>query len=169
MKVIERIEEVKKIVGYEAGDGTLFDTAEECEKYEASARYAIDKAFFDLCVKQNKDDITGMFAECEIFENFGYGSEEWMCVILDIKNEEDMKVVKMYRKVHLSEGYIREGKQELDKKYIGQRVLVGIGDRYSGYDSFYVYGTQEELVEKFRRETGLFFNRVIEDDAEKTE
>lgn len=163
MKELTRTREVTEVYGYESIDGTYFKTEEECKKYEETARYAINKAFFDLCVKQDEDrSFNGiMFRECSIFENFGYGSEEWMLVVVEMKTLEDLKIVDMYRKEHLHKTQLNLPKNMLTKDHIGKRVLVGIGQHYEGYDAFYVYGTLDELVEKFKNDVNRYFNPVI--------
>ena len=157
MKALERTKEIKEIYGYESDDGTYFKTEEECKKYEETARYAVDKAFWKLCVKQNINDKTGMFPECGIFENFGYGSDEFALVILEVKNEEDMKIVNMYKKMHLVHSSLDDDRYEIKEEHIGKRILVGLGTHYEGYDNFYVYGTLDELVEKFTHDMYKFF------------
>lgn len=166
MKVLERTKEIKEVYGYESGDGIYFKTEEECRKYEETARYAINKAFFDLCVRKNKNDTRKTIEEWALFEGFGNGSD-YEFVILEVKNEEDLKTVNMYRKEHLSQSEIERGLNEFDKKYIGQRVLVAIGDSYSGYDNFYIYGTLDEMVEKFKKQMNGWFNPVIEEQTEQ--
>lgn len=166
MKVLERTKEIKEVYGYESGDGIYFKTEEECKKYEETARYAIDKAFFDLCVKQ----VTGkvLFAESGIYENFGYGSEEYDYVILEVKNEDDLKIVNMYRKEHLCASDIENNRQEFDKKYIGKKVLVGLGYDWEHHDgTFYVAGTMDELIERFKNSVDVYFNPVIEEQKEQ--
>lgn len=163
MKELTRTREVTEVYGYESIDGTYFKTEEECKKYEETARYAINKAFFDLCVKQDEDrSFNGiMFRECSIFENFGYGSEEWMLVVVEMKTLEDLKIVDMYRKEHLHKTQLNLPKNMLTKDHIGKRVLVGIGQHYEGYDAFYVYGTFDEVIEKFKNDINRYFNPVI--------
>lgn len=162
MKELTRTREVTEVYGYESIDGTYFGTSEECKKYEKTARYAINKAFFDLCVRQNEDrSFNGiMFAECDIFESFGYGSEEWMLVVVEMKTPEDLKTVDMFRKEHLDASMLDNPNHMLTKEHIGKRVLVGIG-QLDGYDNFYVYGTLDELVEKFKNDVNRYFNPVI--------
>ena len=169
MKELTRTREVTEVYGYESDDGTYFKTEEECRKYEETARYAIDKAFFDLCVRQDEDkSFNGvMFAECGIFENFGCGSDEWMLVVVEMKSAEDLKIVDMYRKEHLHETQLNHPKNMLTKDHIGKRVLVGIGQHYEGYDAFYVYGTVDEVVEKFRNDILMYFDPQIEKETEK--
>lgn len=169
MKELTRTKEIKEIYGYESDDGTYFKTEEECKKYEETARYAVDKAFWKLCIKQDINDKTGMFSECEIFENFGYGSDEWMLVVLEIKNEEDMKIVNMYKKMHLVHSSPDDDRYEIKENHIGKRILVGLGTHYEGYDNFYVYGTLDELVEKFKNDINKFFNPVINGGDENEE
>ena len=108
-----------------------------------------------------------MFPECSIFENFGYGSDEWMLVVVEMKSAEDLKIVDMYRKEHLHETQLNHPKNMLTKDHIGKRILVGIGQHYEGYDAFYVYGTVDEMVEKFRNDILMYFKPEIKTETEK--
>lgn len=149
MKEIKVTRTIEEVTGYEASDGTYFKTKEECEKYEQSAKAAITKMFADICVKPDGGD-EWCFRECSIFENFGYGSEEYFYVIADIKSESELKIANMYCDMHAGK-YGRK----LGTEYIGKRVLIAIGSEYD--QAFYVRGTEEEMAEEFKKTMARFF------------
>ena len=86
LKITKTIEEVN---GYEAFDGKIFKEKEECEKYERSAYGVITKEFEQLFVGER-------FPECHIWEEYGYGSEEFEMAIIDIKDEKDLFIANKY-------------------------------------------------------------------------
>ena len=150
MKEIKTTRTIEEVTAYEADDGTRFKTADECKKYENSAHYAIYNQFLGLAISKP-------FPECTIFENFGYGSEEYNLVIVDIKDEKDLKIANMFAEMQvpkLHEG--DEKKFRFDSSRIGQRILVAIGNEYS--ENCYVYGTQEELIEMFKQDIDKYYN-----------
>lgn len=146
MKEIKRTRTIEEVIGYEANDGTQFGSKEECEKYEDSAKSAIREMFLNRCVCGKP------FIECSIFENFGYGGEEYEYVIMELKNVEDVKIATMFAGMYNS-------KFSVDlNQYIGKRVLVGIGFVFDSYDKdFVIRGTEDELIEQFKHDIAKFF------------
>lgn len=51
MKEIKQSRIIEEVTGYEAFDGTVFKTEEECIKYEGTAEAVITKRFFSHVVK----------------------------------------------------------------------------------------------------------------------
>lgn len=147
MKELKRTKTIEEVYAYEAKDGKQFTTKEECEKYEQSAEYAVEQMFESICVKRDGE---ARFSECYIFENYGYGGEDYCYVVADIKTEEELKIANMYGKMRASMYF-----KPLEAKYIGKRVLIAIGDKWS--PEFYVRGTEEEMVEEFKRTMATFF------------
>lgn len=149
MKAIKVTKTIEEITGYQAEDGTIFTTEAECKKYEESA-YAAVKAMFDkICVEQSWGGKE--FAECNIFESFGYGGEEFCFVVADIKTEEDLKVANMYGKMRDP-----HWKSTIGTEYIGKRVLIALGN--DCWDKvFYVRGTEDSMIEEFKRTMEEFF------------
>lgn len=145
MKAIEVIKEIKEITGYSADDGTFFRDEEECRKYESTADAVIRGRFMKLFIDKP-------FIECAIFENFGYGSEEHDMGVLLLKNEEDVRAANMYLNITSYKNI-----NEFTSNDIGKRILVGYNN-CCGEDTLYKYGTQEELVDKFRNDIDKFYN-----------
>ncbi len=150
MNVIKTTRTIEEVTAYEADDGTRFKTEEECKRYENSAHYAIYNQFLKLGVSEP-------FAECQIFENFGYGSDEYQLIVIDIKDENDLKIANMFAEMQMPE---REGmnleRYRFGTNRIGQRLLVGIG--FNCCENCYIYGTQEELIEKFKQDIDKYYN-----------
>ena len=143
MKEIKRTRTIEETVGYEANDGTMFKTEEECKKYEETARAVIRSNFKRLIVGEE-------FYECRIWENFGYGSEEYKLAVIEVKNEEDFKTVQM-----LCESE-KCGQVEA-KDCIGKRVLINLGYECD-FDSYLNPRTEEELIEEFKANIKKFFH-----------
>jgi hypothetical protein len=143
----------EEVVWYEAYDGERFDSEEECKKYEATATAAIEKAFYGLMVGGKP------LAECDIWANFGYGSEEFEVAIIDINDEHDLEIANRF--------YIHnKASNMIPKSYIGKRVLVDIG---YGFDSPCRHveanpQTMDELIVKFTKDMDKWFNPKEEKD-----
>ena len=156
MKEIKRTRTIEEIDCYEAFDGKRFTSKEECEKYEASSYGVIAKEFEKLFIRES-------FPECEIWEHFGYGSEEYEMAIIDIKDENDLFIANRYYE-HINNGNIKP-ESLIGSEYIGKRVLVSLGcfcDR-----SVYPYPrTWDELNDQFKREMTRMFNPVTKEQKE---
>ncbi len=149
MEVIKRTREVEEIIAYEAADGTRFSSAEECEKYEQSAQVAIYNGFIGLSVDGKP------FVETAIWDRYGYGSEEWEMLVIEIKDENDLKIANMFAEMQEPEVdniYTNRFKPE----HIGKRLLVSIGSQYES--RCYIWGTEEDVVERFKKDIAPFFN-----------
>lgn len=149
MEVIKKTREVEEIIGYRASDGKFFSSQEECEKYEQSAQLAIYNGFIGLSVDGKP------FAECVIWEDYGYGSDEFEMLVVEIKNENDLKVANMFAEMqepHEESSYVNRFSPE----HIGKRLLVSIGDQYQ--PCFRIWGTEDEIVLGFAKNLSTFFH-----------
>lgn len=157
MREISVTKEVKEVTGYVADDGTYFRSEEECEKYEQTANAVIKARFHKLFVGDS-------FQECSIFEDFGYGSEEFEMAVIQLNNEDDVKAANMYINITGSNTNKKDGFTSDD---VGKRILVGFND-VCGYDCLYTYGTEDELVNHFRNDVDKFFNpeRYVKKETE---
>ena len=144
MKELKRTETIEKVIGYEANDGTHFDSKEECEMYEKSAFAVVYERFRKLVVK--------VLPECDVFENYGSGSEEYAYYIIDIKNESDINVYNHFMQ------FMRDSKI-IDETFVGKRILVGTGMCYDSwnYRTFSIVGTCDDLVNKFKADMEKVF------------
>ena len=152
MKEIKTTRTIEVVSGYEAFDGKLFKSKEECEKYENSVYGVLAKELKKIMVGGDE------FAECDIFEHFGYGSEEFGMAILDIKTEKELNVVNRYYE------YVCKGTNNLiGSEYIGKRVLVSTGNDYDRYVNPCPH-TEEELIEQFKKDIQKFFRPETTDN-----
>lgn len=143
MKELKHTKTIEETYGYQATDGKVFNSKEECEKYEKTAEMVIYNDFKQLMVGGD------VFAECSLWENYGYGSEEYEYAIIDIKNADDLRIANMYGEIN------RKG--QLSPDYIGKRILVHMGYQYDRNVGWCAH-TEEELIEDFKKEIGLFFH-----------
>ena len=133
MKELTKEVVTKEITGYEAEDGTVFRTREECEKYEHTSECVIKAAFEKLVIAQN--------SECSLFDGYGCGSEEWRIVLIHINNAEELKTANMYSQISIYHD------NRFDESHTGKEIIVGVGDSYDTY--CWVYGTIDELAARF--------------------
>ena len=144
MKELKRTKTVEEIIGYEAVDGKIFTSKEECSKYEQTAKAVCSKAFKELFVGEE-------FSECYIWEKFGDGNDEYMMAIVDIKNAEDLEIANRFYEIN--------GCKTIPKEYIGERILVTLGfifDGSCGEDP--CPRTMEDLKKAFNKTLDEFFN-----------
>ena len=153
MKELKRTRTIEEITGYEAFDGKTFSTKEECEKYEKTAYGGLGKELRKIMV--NEDE----FAECSIWEDYGYGSEDFYMAVLDIKTEDDLFAVNRYFE------FVSKGDATpIDKEYIGKRILVSMGYTYDRNVSPYPR-TKEDLMKQFECNLDMYFKSKEEIEA----
>lgn len=143
MKELKKEKVIEEIVGYEAVDGKIFSTKEECQKYEQSAAYVIACDFENVI--QDKP-----FSESAIWEGYGNGSDEFMLGIVDIKDANVLEIVNRYlkqREVSL-----------INPDFIGEKVLFNIGYVYE--EKIHCQScpqTMDMLVKNFIKHIEKFF------------
>lgn len=143
MKEIKCTRQIEEVVAYEASDGTRFKSKEACETYENTAKVVIFNEFKQLIVGEP-------FSECSIWENYGYGGEEFELAVIEIKNADDLHTANMFSEAY---GFDYIFSNEL----IGKRVLVNLGYHGSYGDCGMNPRTEEELVESFKKNLKYFF------------
>lgn len=150
MKEIKRTKTIEEIVGYETEDGRVFKTKEEAEKYEETAAYACYMQFKELMISEP-------FRERELYESFGYGSEEYYLCVIKIKNETDLKKALMYQQMR------DKNCKKFTTDMIGKTLLVALG--CDDWDPTCApVGTYEDLVSKFAREVKPYFEKEEKKD-----
>ena len=155
MKEIKRERKIEEVTGYEAFDGKWFKEKEECEKYERSAYGVIAKEFESLFVGER-------FAECNIWEEYGYGSEEFEMAVIYIKDANDLHIANKYYELTYN------GNNKLiGTEYIGKKVLVNLGCSYDRYAPP-CPRTMEDLMKAFESNLMNFFEHVIEAETEES-
>lgn len=137
MKELKRTVTTETVWGYEANDGTVFSSKEECEKYEQSARCVI---------RQHVKDILFREWQCDsLFHGFNYDDhiKVWF-----IKDENTLCVVNQY--LHNVDPYARL----ITPDYIGLRVavVVNVDEDYAT-----VLGTYNEILLDFTNQLNKLF------------
>ena len=138
MKEIKHTRMVEEIIGYQAEDGKNFRSKEECETYEETAKAVIFNEFKQLMINGEP------FSENNIWENFGYGNEDFALAVIEIKDEHDLHIANMYSEAY-KYGYT------FPKEMIGKRVLVSLGYFGAYGDCAFFPRTEEELIESFSK------------------
>ena len=150
MREIIKTRTIEEVVGYEAIDGTQFDTREECEKYEKiTARAVIVERFKKLVVNYIEE---ATITDCgNGFVGAGCG-EDWYFALVKINNETDLDTLRMYKELTYP-----ASAQKIDDSLIGKEVIVTIGERRydRGYcdefmfDSCWIWGTIEDQIKLY--------------------
>ena len=123
------------VTKYEALDGTIFESAEECKKYEASAKCVI--------VTKYKEIEINLVSEYQLFDT---GSEEYFIGVVKPRDEEDVDLllqVYSFFNPHRTEKTHLQEALETFRKAVETKdcLLIGRGYDYEGYDSFWILGT----------------------------
>ena len=131
------------VVGYEAYDGKVFTSRDECRKYEETARAVIVTDFRKLVINfVEAIEITN--EGCVPLTELG---EDWVVGLIKLNNESDLKIANMYASLNRGVG------DYFKPEMIGKEILCYVGDgdseccRWNGCG---IYGTVDECVEKYR-------------------
>lgn len=123
------------VTKYEANDGTIFTTSEECQKYENSARAALLAKYRELEIK--------MISEYNLF---GVGSEEYYVSIVKLRDESDVDLMtQLYclfnPRYENDESRIKEARDVFRKAVETEDFLIiNRGCDYDQHDSFWIFG-----------------------------
>ncbi len=133
---------------YQATDGTQFNSKEECQKYEDTAKCMLLTKYKPL-VKRTASE----------YDIFNTGSEEYMIDILQpLSGESDIDILIQLNKLYcggrkLNDDFYSNMRSKL-KKCLKNRdvILIGRGTEYDGYDNFYTLTTLQEITDNIIRE-----------------
>ena len=129
------------VTKYEANDGTIFTTSEECQKYENSARAALLVRYKELEVK--------MVSEYNLF---GVGSEEYYVSVVKLRNESDIDLMTqlyfLFNPRYESDSYHIEEARNIFRKAVKTRdfLIINRGCEYDHFDSFWVFGLFTDIL-----------------------
>lgn len=140
MKQIE-VENVTKVTKYEAIDGTIFSTKEECIKYEESAKCVLVSKYKSLIVKETTESTL-----------YKVGSDERIDVI-KINEEKDIDAVMQLYYYYNNSNYALEQGERMIKsclKALSEKDYLIIYRGYEGEDSFWIRSTIGELITHIR-------------------
>lgn len=137
MKQIE-IENVTKVIKYEAIDGTVFSTKEECTRYEESAKCVLFSRYKSLVVKETTEEAL-----------YKAGSDEYNIDVVRINEEKDIDtVMQLYYYYNNYKSAIEQGEKikEACLKALLEKDYLIIYRGYYDEDNFWIRGTVGELI-----------------------
>ncbi len=133
---------------YQAIDGTEFNSKEECQKYEDTAKC--------LLLTKYKPLVKRTTSEYDIFNT---GSDEYMIDILQyLSSESDIDILIQLNRLYcsgrkLNDDFYDNMRSKLEKCLKNKDViLIGRGTEYDGYDNFYILTTIQEIIDNITRE-----------------
>lgn len=101
---------ITEVTGYEAGDGIVFKSKEECEKYEQSAEYVLRQGYVKHIVAQTNE-----------YDLFDYGCEDSNIDVLEINTREDLDEINRY--IYFKNGG-KERSNLIPEEYIGEKNVI---------------------------------------------
>lgn len=132
---------------YQAIDGTEFNSKEECQKYEDTAKC--------LLLTKYKPLVKRTVSEYDIFNT---GSDEYMIDILQyLSSESDIDILIQLNRLYysgrkLDDDFYNNMRSKLEKCFKNRDiVLVGRGTEYDGYDNFYILATLQEITDNITK------------------
>lgn len=133
---------------YQAIDGTEFNSKEECQKYEDTAKC--------LLLTKYKPLVKRTVSEYDIFNT---GSDEYMIDILQyLSSESDIDILIQLDRLYcggkkLNDDFYNNMRSRLEKCLKNRDViLIGRGTEYDGYDNFFVLTTLQEITNNIIKE-----------------
>ena len=129
------------VTKYEALDGTVFDSSEECQKYEASAEGMLLAKYKELEIK--------MISEYNLF---GVGSEEYYLSIVKLKDELDVDLMTqlycLFNPGRRNDDAAIKEARDIFRKAIKTEdfLIIGRGCDYDQYDSFWIFGLLTDIL-----------------------
>lgn len=157
-KVTKMVEQYVR-TEYIAEDGTVFYSPEECEKYEASALFA---------VKRKLKRLNKHYVSAEGF--FGRGYEDEEVEIFDIQTEKDLENLKRYIYLVLKKNCTTEetiktlfsrATYGIDNITIGHEVIICWGCEYD-WVSTYLDGSVDGYLTHMRNHMEGFIKKFTE-------
>lgn len=132
---------------YQAIDGTEFNSKEECQKYEDTAKC--------LLLTKYKPLVKRTVSEYDIFNT---GSDEYMIDILQyLSSESDIDILIQLNRLYYSgrkpdDDFYDNMRSKLEKCLKNRDiVLIGRGTEYDGYDNFYLLTTLQEITDNIAK------------------
>lgn len=132
---------------YQAVDGTEFNSKEECQKYEDTAKCLLLTKYKPL-VKRTASE----------YDIFNIGSDEYMIDILQyLSSESDIDILIQLDRLYcggkkLNDDLYNNMRSRLEKCLKNRDViLIGRGTEYDGYDNFFVFTTLQEITDNITK------------------
>lgn len=135
MEIIKR-EHITYTNEYEALDGTIFSSEEECIKYENSAAFVLKSRYKKLVIKETDE-----------WNLFKFGSEDEFIDVIKLQSEKDIDLVLQLNYLcnpHIKDDLIDKLRKILERAY-NENTLVFIskGDEYN--TSFWIRTSESEM------------------------
>lgn len=156
---MKEIKQTYQVTKYQAEDGTIFDTKEECKKYDESAKCVLLGKYNDLVIRQ-----TNCYYLCDPFG----GSEDYGVDVVKVTSKEDvdliLQLVYFFRPyLHKEDKYEREVEiiKLVNSALTSDSHILFIGRSYPGDEDFCVLATKENLIdtiEQYCKEDDQIFN-----------
>lgn len=132
---------------YQAIDGTEFNSKEECQKYEDTAKCFLLTKYKPL-VKRTVSE----------YDIFNTGSDEYMIDILQcLSSESDIDILIQLNRLYysgrkLDDDFYDNMRSKLEKCLKNRDiVLIGRGTEYDGYDNFYLLTTLQDITDNITK------------------
>lgn len=132
------IEKITKELKYESIDGNVFNSKEECIKYEESAKGVLLGKYKKYIIKEN------------ISENdlLPCGSEDYGYDIVKVEDADLIKQIYYLFNPKCSGEYVNKQMEKIDlAAKTSDYLLIGRGDDYTC--NFWIVGTYTELLKQF--------------------
>lgn len=127
-------------ITYEALDGVMFNSSEECYKYEQSAKMVLYAKYKPLVLATLTED-----------ELYGIGSEEYTIDTVKLEKESDIDTIlqlySLYRGNRYSEEEMANTREKVKSYFTNSDIIfIGRGCSYDDYDSFYIMGSLSSII-----------------------
>ena len=134
------VEQKTYIRKWEAKDGTQFNSREDCEKYEDSAKCVILTKYKDFVIKESDE-----------YHFFGVGNEDCQVDVVRVPNEKAIDVI--FQAFCFFRDWDSDENKEKARKIITNAFeyndFLLIGNDYE-LNNFYIIGTLSDVIEKIK-------------------
>lgn len=134
------VEQKTYIHKWEAKDGTQFNSREDCEKYENSAKCVVLAKYKDFVIKESDE-----------YHLFGIGNEDCQIDIVRVSNEKAINAIFQafcfFRDWESDENKEKARKTIIDAYRYSDVLLIGRGYELN---DFYIIGTLENKLEEIK-------------------
>lgn len=137
------VEQKTYIKKWKAVDGTQFNSREDCEKYENSAKCVVLAKYKDFVIKVSSE-----------YNLFGVGNEDCEVDVIRVPDEKAVDVI--FQTFCFFRDWVSdENKEEVRKKIVHAYEYNDFLLIQRGYelDDFYIIGTLDEIVEQIKEKT----------------
>ena len=148
-KNVEEYTVTKERITWIASDGKVFETEEECKKYEATAEFAIISAFNDIPKKTCEGQ--------DFLNNAAYMACDSDMYAITISNADVLEIVNKYLKLYTDCNH--ESPYQIPVKYVGKRIILEL---YEGYVCN--YKTPEEYKKQLCQAVDHFFGEESQEE-----